>query len=222
MKKIILPLLLLVIHTPCAWSAKGDIVMYLGGEKIPYEHVGIDDGEGYIIEFNRINDGVPTILRTPLEDFIKSSPTGKITYIDQQEFERRFPDKKDKLLDPDTVVTTALHYVGQNGTHTGLYDPMTNNCQHFVMLCKIGEPFSWQAESIQQAVGILEANNVLAYSMQQGRNLYNMLLGYINKDWYKIIDNAVELGNESSAYISALLGYLYGSNCFTSFMHGGS
>ena len=198
-KAILLPLLFLVIHSQYAWSAKGDIVMYLGNETVLYEHVGIDNGEGYVIEFSRINDEAPAILKTPLEEFKKNSPTGKITYIDQQEFKRRFPDKVGKVQDNDTVVRIAESYVGPHGKFIGSYDAMENNCQHFAMLCKIGESYSWQAVKIKAAIDVLESDEVLWYPMQLLRYAYDMSLGYINGDWYKVISNLAAFGETCGA-----------------------
>ena len=51
--------------------------------------------------------------------------------------------KHEQCLDPDTVISRAESRLGENE-----YNPLTNNCEHFAVSCKVGKPSSEQADGV--------------------------------------------------------------------------
>ncbi|MEM9088539.1 MAG: lecithin retinol acyltransferase family protein [Cyanobacteria bacterium P01_F01_bin.53] len=84
---------------------------------IPYEHHGIDCGDGSVIHYSKI--GEASITRTPHSVFARDS----IVYVKQQS----------TSFIADVVVERAESRLGERQ-----YDLFFNNCEHFANWCKIG------------------------------------------------------------------------------------
>lgn len=84
---------------------------------IPYEHHGIDCGDGSVIHYSKI--GEASITRTPHSVFARDS----IVYVKQQP----------TSFIADVVVERAESRLGERQ-----YDLFFNNCEHFANWCKIG------------------------------------------------------------------------------------
>lgn len=84
---------------------------------IPYEHHGIDCGDGTVIHYSKL--GEASITRTPHDIFARNS----IVYIKQQH----------TAFIADVVVERAESRLGERQ-----YDLFFNNCEHFANWCKTG------------------------------------------------------------------------------------
>lgn len=84
---------------------------------IPYEHHGIDCGDGSVIHYSKI--GEASITRTPHSVFARDS----IVYVKQQS----------TSFIAEVVVERAESRLGERQ-----YDLFFNNCEHFANWCKIG------------------------------------------------------------------------------------
>lgn len=84
---------------------------------IPYEHHGIDCGDGTVIHYSKL--GEASITRTPHDVFARDS----IVYIKQQP----------TAFIADVVIERAQSRLGERQ-----YDLFFNNCEHFANWCKTG------------------------------------------------------------------------------------
>lgn len=161
MKKIILVLLITgnCFHS-VAWAAMGDIVIYRGAfnyiiSNQVFEHAGIDTGDGYVIEFSGSNgvenSGTPVIVKILMSEFIKNSPTKQVEVLD---FNKTFPKARGyiSVYSSEFTVNCAKEYLKNGGRNFGVYNPRTNNCQHFAMFCKTGQKQSWQVNALTELV----------------------------------------------------------------------
>lgn len=85
---------------------------------IPYEHHGIDCGDGTIIHYSKL--GEAAITRTPRATFARNTPI----YVKTQPA---------TTFIPDVVVERAESRLGERQ-----YDLFLNNCEHFANWCKTG------------------------------------------------------------------------------------
>ena len=90
---------------------------------IPYEHHGIDCGDGTIIHYSKI--GEAEISRTSRELFARG---GRIYVVNQP-----------TAFIPEVVVERACSRLGERR-----YDLFFNNCEHFANWCKVGRAESQQ------------------------------------------------------------------------------
>ena len=90
---------------------------------VPYQHHGIDCGDGHIIHYRKV--GTATVARTRFEAFARGNPiytlTQSVSFI------------------PDVVVSRAESRLGEQR-----YSLFFNNCEHFANWCKTGENISPQ------------------------------------------------------------------------------
>jgi hypothetical protein len=125
---------------------KGD---HLFVQCVGYSHHGIDCGDGRVIHFesdpwrklagSALGQYRPCIRETSLEEFSQGRPV----MIRQYEL----------ADDPDTVVERALQRVGETD-----YDLIGNNCEHFAVWCKTGQPHSSQVSDVVDAMKPLAKN----------------------------------------------------------------
>ncbi len=103
---------------------------------IPYQHHGIDLGDGTVAHLapesgSRIaladDSGKYCVRRDSMEAFAQGRPVQKVEHID--------------ALEAEEVVATAIDYVGRCGYHL-----LDNNCEHFASLCKTGRSDSRQVD----------------------------------------------------------------------------
>jgi hypothetical protein len=90
---------------------------------IPYEHHGIDCGDGSVIHYRKV--GEPTITRTRWEAFSR----GSAVYTQAQPV----------AFIADVVIARAESRLGEQR-----YDLFFNNCEHFALWCKTGQNESEQ------------------------------------------------------------------------------
>ncbi len=95
-----------------------------------YDHHAIDCGDGTAIEYSRIHG----VRRLSLDEFHKGNPLFVKQYRDS------YP--------PDMVVQRAESRLGENK-----YNVLTNNCEHFVAWCKIGQKNSEQIRDLAALLG---------------------------------------------------------------------
>ncbi|HEV7892431.1 MAG TPA: lecithin retinol acyltransferase family protein [Pyrinomonadaceae bacterium] len=95
-----------------------------------YSHHAIDCGDGTVIHY--WIDDLPfrsAVSRTTLEEFADGGGVRVRVY--------------DECDPPDTAVRRALESLGARG-----FDPLTNNCEHFVVWCKTGRMESSQIRGV--------------------------------------------------------------------------
>lgn len=98
--------------------ARGDqVYAYRNVMGVPYEHHGIDCGDGTIIHYSKL--GEAAITRTSRETFAR----GGVIYIKSQP----------TAYIPQVVVERAESRLGEQQ-----YDLFFNNCEHFANWCKTG------------------------------------------------------------------------------------
>ena len=106
--------------------ARGDqVYVYREVVGIPYEHHGINCGDGTIIHYSKIGDA--KISRTSKEKFAR----GKAVYVKPQA----------TAFIADIVVSRAESRLGEQQ-----YDLFFNNCEHFANWCKTGRNECLQLE----------------------------------------------------------------------------
>ena len=165
MKKYLWVFLLIALgSSSSAYAGKGDIVIARGAfdfiiDNRFLEHAGIDTGEGTVIEFAGGNgsEGIPVIREIPIETFRHNSPEKKFEYMD---FAKTFPDLISH--EPNFVVSVAREYLRNGGVNFGTYNPLMNNCQHFVLFCKSGVRQSWQVNAFSQFTVPLRQNETVS------------------------------------------------------------
>lgn len=117
--------------------AKGDhFFVWRNHRGVPFQHHGIDVGDGTVIHFTDGGEGVagpgqPTddmvIARTPVEIATRDG-RDSIHVV-----------KHDERIDPDAVIERAMSQLGRKGYHL-IFD----NCEHFAWWCVVGEDESRQ------------------------------------------------------------------------------
>lgn len=134
--------------------ARGDHLVVqgtLGG--IPYQHHGIDLGDGSVIHLAP-QDGARVALwdasskfsvrLSSLDDFAAGRPCSVVRH--------------EQPLDPDAVVAKAKSMLGQTG-----YSLLDGNCEHFATLCATGRAVSRQVEMGQATLASLVSATTKAF-----------------------------------------------------------
>ncbi len=133
--------------------AKGDhiyVFSVTGG--IPYQHHGIDMGDGTVIHLApakgtrltlRDDRREFTIRRDPLENFCGGTNPTVVSHQDAR--------------DAEEVTSTAKAYLGKTG-----YSLLEGNCEHFATLCATGRSESHQIEMAEATVSALASMAVKA------------------------------------------------------------
>ena len=91
--------------------------------EVPYQHHGIDCGDGSIIHYRKV--GTATVARTSTTVFARGSPVYTL------------PQSVSFI--PDVVIARAESRLGEQR-----YNLFFNNCEHFANWCKTGENISPQ------------------------------------------------------------------------------
>ena len=134
--------------------AAGDhIYVYCRG----YSHHGIDCGDGTVIHFDatpwqqlrRDREREGTIKRVVWDEFAQGRPVYVRPY-----------DRVDSL---DIVLARAQSRLGHGG-----YDLFGNNCEHFAVWCKTGNPISTQILSAVDAARPVVGNLPVAWVLFRG------------------------------------------------------
>ena len=94
---------------------------------IPYEHHGIDCGDGSVIHYSKA--GEATVSRTAQATFARGSPV----YVKSQS----------TAFIPSVVVARAESRLGEQQ-----YDLFFNNCEHFANWCKTGHSECFQISNL--------------------------------------------------------------------------
>ena len=92
---------------------------------VPYQHHGIDCGDGSIIHYRKV--GTATISRTSTEAFARGGPI--------------YPVERSVSFIPEVVVARAESRLGEQR-----YNLFFNNCEHFANWCKTGDSVSPQLD----------------------------------------------------------------------------
>ncbi|MEM1252248.1 MAG: lecithin retinol acyltransferase family protein [Cyanobacteria bacterium P01_H01_bin.21] len=104
--------------------ARGDQVYVMRDVMgVPYQHHGIDCGDGTIIHYRKV--GTATVSRTMTEAFARGNPV--------------YTFSQPTAFIPDVVITRAESRLGEQR-----YNLFFNNCEHFANWCKIGKSVSPQ------------------------------------------------------------------------------
>ncbi len=93
---------------------------------IPYQHHGIDCGDGSVIHYRKV--GTATVSRTSFKAFAQGNPV------------YTFPQSVSFI--PDVVLKRAESRLGEQR-----YNLFFNNCEHFANWCKIGKTISPQLDN---------------------------------------------------------------------------
>ncbi|WP_071515338.1 lecithin retinol acyltransferase family protein [Geitlerinema sp. PCC 9228] len=109
--------------------ARGDHI-FVDQHRGLYDHHAIDCGDGTVIEYSRIHG----VRRMDLEEFRKGNPL----------FVKKYRDS----YPPDRVVQRAESRLGEKK-----YNIVSNNCEHFVTWCKIGQQNSEQIRDLAALLG---------------------------------------------------------------------
>ena len=133
---------------------------------IPYEHHGIDCGDGSVIHYSKI--GEATVSRTSLERFARGG--------------RIYRKAQPTAFIPAIVVERAESRLGERQ-----YDLFFNNCEHFANWCKTGRAecsqlrnFGLRLDQIEQPqVGDLAQRAAQGESPEQTLLLFQEALGNV-------------------------------------------
>lgn len=103
---------------------------YLG-----FDHHGIDQGDGTVIEYGGKETGILSVRCITIDQFYGSEPRYRMVY------------PPGTTLPPDQVVALSrLRLTEQR------YDVFDNNCEHLAFLCKTGRHMSPQADKLRGAL----------------------------------------------------------------------
>ena len=120
--------------------ARGDqVYVYREVVGIPYEHHGIDCGDGTVIHYSKVGDA--QVSRTSRATFAR----GKAVYTKPQT----------TAFIADVVVRRAESRLGEKQ-----YDLFFNNCEHFANWCKTGRSECLQLENFGSIAGGLRAGQI--------------------------------------------------------------
>lgn len=119
---------------------KGDHIYILREKNIltyqhPYQHHGIDCGDGYVIHFSRTRN----IVRDTMSYFMSKSKDG-IVYT--------YNHRPEECDSPSVVIHRAKSRLGKGG-----YNLVSNNCEHFASWCKTGHKKSKQINGVVGNLG---------------------------------------------------------------------
>lgn len=93
---------------------------------VPYQHHGIDLGDGTIIHYRKV--GTATVTRTSVDAFARGNPVYTVS--------------QPVSFIPDVVLNRANSRLGEQR-----YNLFFNNCEHFANWCKIGKSVSPQLDN---------------------------------------------------------------------------
>ena len=133
---------------------------------IPYEHHGIDCGDGTVIHYSKL--GEAEVARTSRDTFARGS--------------RIYVQNQPTAFIPDVVIDRAESRLGERQ-----YDLFFNNCEHFAAWCKTGrseckqlDNFGLRLDRIKQPqVGELANRAAQNESPAQALRLFNEALGNV-------------------------------------------
>ncbi|MEO0455180.1 MAG: lecithin retinol acyltransferase family protein [Cyanobacteria bacterium P01_A01_bin.114] len=116
---------------------------------IPYEHHGIDCGDGTIIHYRKV--GEATVSCTRHEAFACGNPV--------------YPYPQSVAFIADVVIERARSRLGEQK-----YDLFFNNCEHFATWCKTGRNHSQQLSSFGLRLGQIKLPQVGQLAKQAARD----------------------------------------------------
>lgn len=140
--------------------SRGDHLVLKGSiAGIPYEHHGIDMGDGTVIHLApaegaritlRDSEGRFSVRRSSAQEFAQDRPVYVVTH--------------QQPLHPDEITSRAVSMLGQTG-----YNLLNGNCEHFAMYCVTGNASSRQVEMGQAAVAAVASATAKAFWCTTGR-----------------------------------------------------
>ncbi|MEM8808390.1 MAG: lecithin retinol acyltransferase family protein [Cyanobacteria bacterium P01_G01_bin.38] len=170
---------------------------------IPYEHHGIDCGDGNIIHYRKV--GEATVSRTSYEAFARGNPV--------------YPYPQSVSFIVEVVIERAHSRLGEQQ-----YDLFFNNCEHFANWCKTGRNHSKQLSHFGLHLGQIKLPQVSKLAEQAARDeapaealaLFEKALGNLAiatqtllpdyeqtqtdiQTWQRVAQRALEKGREDLA-----------------------
>lgn len=118
----------------------GDIVRVAIGS---IHHYGIFVSENEVIAFGR----PPIYYREHADEKIVVCSTDVLSFLYGGFLERGVPSRKEKkeMFSPEKIVERARSRLGESG-----YNPVHNNCEHFVYECAFGKKYSEQETKMRE------------------------------------------------------------------------
>lgn len=109
-----------------------------------YSHFAIFIGNGEIVHVDSSDNPLRKcdVVRISMVDAFKGKLVRKNNHLDNAD------NFRDRIRPPREIVRTARDWVGKNWD----YNFYTNNCEHFVTLCRYGRPVSLQSSGIGDLV----------------------------------------------------------------------